>query len=142
MISKFRNTGQTCVCANRILVQEGVYDAFAEKLAVAVKKLKVGPGLEDGVSQGPLIDTAALDKVEEHVADAKSKGAKVMLGGDRHDRGGTSYHPTVLTDVTTHMKANRQDTFGPVAPRVRLPPPDADAALAHHNDLGCPPDYT
>src|SRR3546814_20147433 len=88
MISKFRNTGQTCVCANRILVQEGVYDAFAEKLAVAVKKLKVGPGLEDGVSQGPLIDTAALDKVEEHVADAKSKGAKVMLGGARHERGG------------------------------------------------------
>src|SRR3546814_10080892 len=94
-------------------VQEGVYDAFAEKLAVAVKKLKVGPGLEDGVSQGPLIDTAALDKVEEHVADAKSKGAKVMLGGARHERGGTFYQPTVLTDVTTQMKVTREETFGP-----------------------------
>src|SRR3546814_7529502 len=102
IISKFRNSGQTCVCANRILVQEGVYDAFAEKRAVAVKKLKVGPGLEDGVSQGPLIDTAALDKVEEHVADAKSKGAKVMLGGARHERGGTFYQPTVLTRSEEH----------------------------------------
>src|SRR3546814_4382636 len=109
MISKFRNTGQTCVCANRILVQEGVYDAFAEKLAVAVKKLKVGPGLEDGVSQGPLIDTAALDKVEEHVADAKSKGAKVMLGGARHERGGTFYQPTVLTDVTTRSEEHTSE---------------------------------
>src|SRR3546814_2263705 len=112
MISKFRNTGQTCVCANRILVQEGVYDAFAEKLAVAVKKMKVGPGLEDGVSQGPLIDTAALDKVEEHVADAKSQGAKVMLGGARHARGGTISEPTVLTDVTSQLKWTREETCG------------------------------
>jgi succinate-semialdehyde dehydrogenase / glutarate-semialdehyde dehydrogenase len=136
IISKFRNTGQTCVCANRILVQEGVYDAFAEKLAVAVKKLKVGPGLEDGVSQGPLIDQAALDKVEEHVADATSKGAKVMLGGTRHERGGTFYQPTVLTDVTTQMKVTREETFGPVAPLFRFKTEEEGVALANDTEFG------
>ena len=136
MISKFRNTGQTCVCANRILVQDGVYEAFAEKLAVAVKKLKVGPGLEDGVSQGPLIDQAALDKVEEHVADAKSKGAKVMLGGARHERGGTFYQPTVLTGVTTQMKVTREETFGPVAPLFRFKTEEEGIALANDTEFG------
>src|SRR5690606_25798146 len=101
MMSKFRNTGQTCVCANRIYVQDGVYDAFASKLAAAVAKLKVGNGLESGVSQGPLIDQSALEKVEEHVADALGKGARIVSGGKRHALGGTFYEPTVLADVTT-----------------------------------------
>ncbi|GAB4374393.1 MAG: NADP-dependent succinate-semialdehyde dehydrogenase [Kiloniellaceae bacterium] len=136
IISKFRNTGQTCVCANRILVQDGVYDAFAEKLAAAVKKLKVGPGLEDGVSQGPLIDQAALEKVEEHVADAKAKGAKVVLGGARHERGGTFYQPTVLTDVTTQMKVTREETFGPVAPLFRFKTEEEGVALANDTEFG------
>jgi succinate-semialdehyde dehydrogenase/glutarate-semialdehyde dehydrogenase len=136
LASKFRNAGQTCVCANRILVQDGVYEAFAEKLAVAVKKLKVGPGLEDGVSQGPLIDQAALDKVEEHVADAKSKGAKVMLGGARHERGGTFYQPTVLTGVTTQMKVTREETFGPVAPLFRFKTEEEGIALANDTEFG------
>jgi len=136
IISKFRNTGQTCVCANRILVQDGVYEAFAEKLAAAVKKLKVGPGLEDGVSQGPLIDTAALEKVEEHVDDGKSKGAKVVLGGARHERGGTFYQPTVLTDVTTQMKVTREETFGPVAPLFRFKTEEEGVALANDTEFG------
>ena len=136
IISKFRNTGQTCVCANRILVQDGVYEAFAEKLAEAVKKLKVGPGLEEGVSQGPLIDQAALEKVEEHVADATSKGAKVALGGARHERGGTFYQPTVLTDVTTDMKVTREETFGPVAPLFRFKTEEEGVALANDTEFG------
>jgi len=136
IISKFRNTGQTCVCANRILVQDGVYEAFAEKLAAAVKKLKVGPGLEDGVSQGPLIDQAALEKVEEHVADATAKGAKVVLGGARHERGGTFYQPTVLTDVTTQMKVTREETFGPVAPLFRFKTEEEGVALANDTEFG------
>ena len=136
MISKFRNTGQTCVCANRILVQEGVYEAFAAKLSDAVKKLKVGPGLEDGVGQGPLIDVAALEKVEEHVADATSKGAKVTLGGARHERGGTFYQPTVLTDVTTDMKVTREETFGPVAPLFRFKTEEEGVAMANDTEFG------
>ncbi|MEO3429166.1 NADP-dependent succinate-semialdehyde dehydrogenase [Pelagibius sp. CAU 1746] len=136
IISKFRNTGQTCVCANRILVQEGVYDEFAAKLAEAVKKLKVGPGLEDGVSQGPLIDVAALEKVEEHVADATAKGAKIALGGARHERGGTFYQPTVLTDVTTQMKVTREETFGPVAPLFRFKTEEEGVALANDTEFG------
>ncbi|MDX1423912.1 MAG: NAD-dependent succinate-semialdehyde dehydrogenase, partial [Kiloniellales bacterium] len=116
IMSKFRNTGQTCVCANRILVQDSVYDAFAAKLATAVKALKVGHGLEEGVSQGPLIDRAALEKVEEHLADATGKGAKVMVGGKRHERGGTFFQPTVLTEVTPEMKVTQEETFGPLAP--------------------------
>src|SRR3546814_13358295 len=104
--------------------------------AGAVKKLKVGPGLEDGVSQGPLIDTAARDKVEEHVADAKSKGAKVMLGGARHERGGTFYQPTVLTDVTTQMKVTREETFGPVAPLFRFKTEEEAVALATDTEFG------
>ncbi len=136
MMSKFRNTGQTCVCANRILVQDGVYDAFAAKLAQAVKGLKVGSGLEEGVTQGPLIDVAALEKVEEHVADAAAKGAKVAIGGARHDRGGTFYQPTVLTDVTTEMKVTREETFGPVAPLFRFKTEEEGIAMANDTEFG------
>ncbi len=136
MMSKFRNTGQTCVCANRILVQDGVYDAFAAKLAQAVKGLKVGSGLEEGVTQGPLIDVAALEKVEEHVADAAAKGAKVAIGGARHDRGGTFYQPTVLTDVTTDMKVTREETFGPVAPLFRFKTEEEGIAMANDTEFG------
>ncbi|MFK5996797.1 MAG: NAD-dependent succinate-semialdehyde dehydrogenase [Rhodobacterales bacterium] len=116
MISKYRNNGQTCVCANRIYVQEGVYDAFAEKLAVAVKAMKVGDGLEDGVSAGPLINMDAVEKVEEHIADATAKGAKVIVGGKRHALGGTYFQPTILTGVTSDMMVTNEETFGPVAP--------------------------
>ena len=136
IISKFRNTGQTCVCANRILVQDGVYDAFAAKLSEAVKDLKVGAGIEDGVSQGPLIDVAALEKVEEHVADATGKGAKIALGGARHERGGTFYQPTVLTEVTTEMKVTREETFGPVAPLFRFETEEEGVALANDTEFG------
>ena len=120
IISKFRNTGQTCVCANRLYVQDGVYDAFAEKLIAAVKQLRVGNGFEAGVAQGPLIDEAAVEKVEEHISDAVSKGARVLLGGKRHGLGGTFFEPTVLADVTSEMKVAREETFGPVAPLFRF----------------------
>jgi succinate-semialdehyde dehydrogenase / glutarate-semialdehyde dehydrogenase len=136
MMSKFRNTGQTCVCANRILVQDRVYDAFAAKLATAVKTLKVGYGLEEGVSQGPLIDLAGLEKVEEHVADATAKGAKVAVGGARHERGGTFYQPTVLTGVTTDMKVTREETFGPVAPLFRFKTEEEAIAMANDTEFG------
>jgi succinate-semialdehyde dehydrogenase / glutarate-semialdehyde dehydrogenase len=118
--SKFRNAGQTCVCANRILVQAGVYDAFAEKLSQAVADLKVGPGAEAGVTVGPLINAAAVEKVEAHVADAVKKGAHVVVGGKRSARGGTFYEPTVLTGVTPKMRVAREETFGPVAPLFKF----------------------
>jgi len=116
MLSKYRNTGQTCVCTNRFLVQEGVHDAFAQKLAAAVAGLKVGNGLEDGVTQGPLIDGAGLAKVEELLADAVAKGARVVCGGKRHARGGTFFEPTVLSGATPAMRLAREEIFGPVAP--------------------------
>jgi len=136
MMSKFRNTGQTCVCANRILVQDSVYDAFAAKLATAVKALKVGHGLEEGVSQGPLIDRAALEKVEEHLADATGKGAKVMVGGNRHERGGTFFQPTVLTEVTPEMKVTQEETFGPLAPLFRFKTEEEAIQLANDTEFG------
>ena len=120
MISKYRNNGQTCVCANRIYVQAGVYDAFAEKLAAAVNKMKIGDGFEDGVTTGPLITGDAVEKVEEHIEDAVSKGAKVVTGGKRHALGGTFFEPTVLTDVTRDMMVTNDETFGPVAPLFRF----------------------
>jgi succinate-semialdehyde dehydrogenase/glutarate-semialdehyde dehydrogenase len=120
MVSKFRNTGQTCVCANRIYVQSGVYDAFAEKLAAAARDMTVGNGLEDGVSQGPLIDPDALEKVEAHIADAVQKGAEITTGGGRHPLGGTFFTPTVLTEVNQEMRVAREETFGPVAPLFRF----------------------
>ena len=116
MASKYRNTGQTCVCANRILVQRGVAEAFADKLAAAVGALKVGNGLDDGVQQGPLIEPAALDKVEELLADAIDKGARVVCGGRRHRLGGTFFEPTVLAGATADMRLAREEIFGPVAP--------------------------
>jgi len=120
MISKYRNNGQTCVCANRIYVQSGVYDAFAEKLAVAVGKMKIGDGFGDGVTTGPLISEDAVEKVEDHIADATSKGAKVLTGGKRHELGGTFFEPTILTGVTREMKVAGEETFGPVAPLFKF----------------------
>ena len=134
--SKFRNTGQTCVCANRLLVQEGVYDAFSEKLAEAVKKLRVGDGLKGETEQGPLIDQGGLEKVEEHVADALSKGAKVVVGGKRHGLGGTFYEPTVLANVTTDMMVTREETFGPVAPLYRFKTEDQALKMANDTEFG------
>ena len=116
MVSKYRNTGQTCVCTNRFLVQQGVHDAFAHKLAAAVAGLKVGDGLEEGVTQGPLIDGAGLAKVEELLADAVAQGARVLCGGRRHARGGTFFEPTVLSGATPAMRLAREEIFGPVAP--------------------------
>ena len=136
MLSKYRNTGQTCVCANRLLVQEGVYESFAGKLAARVKQLKVGSGMEDGVTQGPLIDGQALAKVEAHLADAVAKGARILTGGKRHPRGGTFFEPTVLADVTAEMQCAREETFGPVAPLFRFKT-EADAvALANATEFG------
>jgi succinate-semialdehyde dehydrogenase/glutarate-semialdehyde dehydrogenase len=136
MASKYRNTGQTCVCANRFLVQDGVYDEFTARLSQAVSGLNVGNGLEDGVTQGPLIDQAGLDKVEEHVADAVENGARVVYGGERHELGGTFFQPTVLADVTTDMKVAREETFGPVAPLFRFSE-DAEAVrMANDTEFG------
>jgi succinate-semialdehyde dehydrogenase/glutarate-semialdehyde dehydrogenase len=118
--SKYRNAGQTCVCANRILVQDGVYDAFARKLADTVSSMKVGPGTETGTVIGPLIDMKAVEKVEDHIGDAVKKGAKVVVGGKRHKLGGSFFEPTVLTEVNTQMKVTREETFGPVAPLFRF----------------------
>jgi succinate-semialdehyde dehydrogenase/glutarate-semialdehyde dehydrogenase len=116
MVSKYRNNGQTCVCANRIYVQEGIYDAFAAKLAAAVGKMKIGDGFGEGVTTGPLITPSAVTKVEEHIADAVAKGAKVIAGGKRHALGGTFFEPTILTGMTQDMLVAQDETFGPVAP--------------------------
>jgi len=134
--SKYRNTGQTCVCANRLLVQDGVYDEFASRLAVAVDRLNPAPGLEQDATQGPLIDDAALAKVEEHVADARSKGARVVTGGGRHARGGRFYQPTVLADVTPDMLVAREETFGPVAPLFRFSTDEEAVAMANDTEFG------
>lgn len=136
MLSKFRNSGQTCVCANRILVQAGVYDAFAEKLAAATRALKVGDGLAAGVQQGPLIDKLAVEKVEEHIADAKAHGARVLAGGVRHPLGGTFFEPTVLTGVTDAMKIAREETFGPVAPLFRFETEAEAISMANATEYG------
>ncbi len=133
---KFRNNGQTCVCANRIYVQSGVYDAFAEKLSSAVTKLKVGDGMEVDTVLGPLIDTAAVNKVDEHIGDAKSKGAAVTLGGGRHGLGGLFYEPTILTDVTQDMAVAREETFGPLAPLFRFESEDEIIAMANDTIFG------
>ncbi len=136
IMSKFRNMGQTCVCANRFLVQDGVYDEFAEKLAAAAAALKVGNGADDGVQQGPLIDMAAVDKVEEHIEDALSKGATTLAGGKRHDMGGTYFEPTVLGGVDTQMKIAREETFGPVAPLFRFKDEAEAIRLANDTEYG------
>ncbi len=134
--SKYRNTGQTCVCANRIFVQDGVYDAFAAKLAEAVTALKPAPGLEAGATQGPLIDDRAVQKVEEHIGDALSKGARVVVGGRRHALGGRFFEPTILADVTVSMLIAREETFGPVAPLFRFRTEAEAIALANDTPFG------
>jgi succinate-semialdehyde dehydrogenase/glutarate-semialdehyde dehydrogenase len=134
--SKFRNMGQTCVCANRILVQDGVYDAFAAKLCAAVAKLKVGDGLAPDVTQGPLIDMKAVEKVEDHIRDACAKGAKILAGGKRHALGGTFFEPTILASVDTQMKIAREETFGPVAPLFRFRTDDDAVAMANDTEFG------
>jgi succinate-semialdehyde dehydrogenase/glutarate-semialdehyde dehydrogenase len=136
MASKYRNTGQTCVCANRLLIQDGVYDAFVAKLVAAVEKLKVGNGMEEGVTQGPLINTDAVRKVEEHVADAVSKGAKVVTGGARHALGGTFFQPTVLVDVPREAMVFHEETFGPVAPLFRFKTEEEAVRLANDTPFG------
>jgi succinate-semialdehyde dehydrogenase/glutarate-semialdehyde dehydrogenase len=134
--SKYRNTGQTCVCANRLLVQNGVYDAFTAKLADAVKALKVADGMTEGAQQGPLIDMSAIEKVEDHIRDALSKGARVVIGGERHSLGGTFFQPTVLADVTTEMKVTRDETFGPVAPLFRFDTEEQAIKMANDTEYG------
>ncbi|AWI79322.1 succinate-semialdehyde dehydrogenase (NADP(+)) [Parazoarcus communis] len=136
MVSKYRNAGQTCVCSNRFLVQEGVYEAFADKLATAVAALKVGKGTEDGVTQGPLIDEAAIAKVESLVADAVGKGAQVVTGGARHEFGGTWFQPTILTDVTPEMAVAKEEIFGPVAPLFRFRTEEEAVAMANDTEFG------
>lgn len=134
--SKFRNAGQTCVCANRLYVQDGVYDEFARKLAVAVGELKVGDGREEGVTQGPLIEEKAVRKIEQHIEDAQAKGAKLLLGGKRHALGHSFFEPTVLTDVTSDMLVAHEETFGPLAPLFRFKTEDEVIAMANDTEFG------
>ena len=134
--SKYRNTGQTCVCVNRIYVQDSVYDAFAAKLSVAVSKLNPANGLEDGATQGPLIDDKAVTKVEEHIEDALKHGARVVVGGKRHAKGGRFFQPTVLADVTPKMMISREETFGPVAPLFRFKTEEEALTLANDTEFG------
>ncbi len=136
LMSKYRNTGQTCVCANRLLVQSGIYDAFAEKLAAAVSKMQVGNGLEGDFDQGPLIDMAAVEKVEEHISDAVGKGAEIAVGGKRHDKGGTFFEPTILTGVTTDMAVAREETFGPLAPLFKFETEAEAIQMANDTEFG------
>jgi len=134
--SKYRNTGQTCVCANRLLVQAGVYDQFAQKLHAAVGKLRVGDGLAGVTDQGPLIDSKAVAKIEEHIADAVAKGATIQLGGKRHALGGTFFEPTILTQVTPQMLIAREETFGPVAPLFKFHTEAEAIAMANDTEFG------
>ncbi len=136
MASKFRNAGQTCVCANRIYVQDGVYDEFARKLTAEVAKLKVGPGDEAGVTTGPLINAAAVAKAKDHVSDAVAKGAEIAIGGKPHESGENFFAPTVLTEVTTEMKITREETFGPVAPLYRFSKDEEVVELANATEFG------
>ena len=136
MASKYRNSGQTCVCANRIYVQDGIYDALAERLVEAVSKLKVGDGSQEGSTQGPLIDEDAIAKVQSHIADATEKGATVRIGGKRSALGGTFFEPTVLTGVTQDMKVSKEETFGPLAPLFRFKTEDEAVAMANDTEFG------
>ena len=136
IISKYRNAGQTCVCANRIYVQAGVYDAFAEKLVAAVGALKVGNGFDPEVLQGPLIDFAAVEKIEDHIQDAVAKGGRVLLGGRRHALGQTFFEPTVLSEVTSQMKVAREETFGPLAPLFRFESDEEGIQMANDTEFG------
>ncbi|MFC7367462.1 MULTISPECIES: NAD-dependent succinate-semialdehyde dehydrogenase [Vreelandella] len=134
--SKYRNSGQTCVCTNRFLVQSGVYDAFVEKLAKRVAQLNVGNGLEEGVMQGPLINQAAVEKVESHIADALEKGGRLVCGGKPHALGGTFFEPTIIADVTDDMRVAREETFGPLAPVFRFETDDEAVAMANATEFG------
>jgi len=134
--SKYRNAGQTCVCANRLLVQSGIHEAFTERFAKAVAELKVGNGLDNGTQQGPMIDAAAVEKVEEHIADALAKGAKILTGGSSHALGGTFFEPTVLVGATTDMMVAREEIFGPVAPIFKFDDEDEAVALANDTEFG------
>ncbi|HZJ97438.1 MAG TPA: NADP-dependent succinate-semialdehyde dehydrogenase [Oligella sp.] len=136
MMSKYRNAGQTCVCANRIYVQDEIYDAFAEKFVAAVNQIKVGDGTVEGVNQGPLIDEAAVTKVQDHIADALSKGAKVATGGKPHSLGGLFFEPTVVTEVTSEMKVAREETFGPLAPLFRFKTEEEVVQMANNTEYG------
>jgi succinate-semialdehyde dehydrogenase/glutarate-semialdehyde dehydrogenase len=136
LASKYRNTGQTCVCANRLLIQAGVYDEFARRLKSAVAQLRVGDGLAGVTDQGPLIDAKAVSKVEEHIADALAKGAGILLGGRRHALGGTFFEPTILTDVTPKMLVAREETFGPVAPLFKFETEAQAVAMANDTEFG------
>ena len=136
LASKYRNTGQTCVCANRLLVQDSVYEAFTGKLVRAVSELKVGDGLKGATDQGPLIDAQALAKVEEHIADALSRGARIAVGGKRHALGGTFFQPTVITEVTPEMMVAREETFGPVAPLFRFASEAEAVRMANDTEFG------
>ena len=136
IISKFRNNGQTCVCANRIYVQSGVYDAFAQKLAAKLSTLKVGNGLEQDTIFGPLIDENAIAKVEEHIADATRKGANLVCGGSAHPLGGTFFEPTVLTGVTQEMTIASEETFGPVAPLFRFEKDEDVVFMSNETEFG------
>ncbi|NUF13301.1 NAD-dependent succinate-semialdehyde dehydrogenase, partial [Acinetobacter oleivorans] len=136
MASKYRNSGQTCVCANRVYVQDGIYDALADRLVEAVSKLKVGDGRQEGSTQGPLIDEDAIAKVQSHIADATEKGATVRIGGQRSALGGTFFEPTVLTGVTQDMKVSKEETFGPLAPLFRFKTEDEAVAMANDTEFG------
>ena len=136
MASKYRNAGQTCVCANRLFVQDGIYDEFARRLTEASAAMKVGDGLEEGVEQGPIIDDQGLAKVERHVADAIAKGATVLTGGKRHSLGGTFYEPTVLTGMSSDMQMYGEETFGPVAGLFRFSTDDEAVAMANDTEFG------
>jgi succinate-semialdehyde dehydrogenase/glutarate-semialdehyde dehydrogenase len=136
LISKYRNNGQTCVCANRLYIQDGIYDAFVEKLTAAVAKLNIGNGLENGVTTGPLIDAKAMAKVQEHIADAVSKGARVVAGGKPHALGGTFFEPTVLVDVPRNAAVAKEETFGPLAPLFRFKDEADVIAMANDTEFG------
>ena len=134
--SKYRNAGQTCVCVNRLYIQDGIYEAFAEKFKAAVAKLKVGNGLEEGVTIGPLIDTKAAAKVQEHIDDAVSQGAKVIAGGKAHANGGSYFEPTILADVPKSAKVSKEETFGPLAPLFRFKDEAEVIELANDTEFG------
>jgi succinate-semialdehyde dehydrogenase/glutarate-semialdehyde dehydrogenase len=136
MMSKFRNAGQTCVCANRIFVQDGIYDAFAKRLAEATDALQVGNGITDGVEQGPIIDDQGLAKIKQHVEDAVGKGATLLTGGKPHALGGTFFEPTVLTEMTSDMQLFREETFGPVAALFKFSDEDDAIAMANDSEFG------
>ena len=136
LASKYRNAGQTCVCTNRFLIQDGIYDQFVEKLTAAVNGLKVGNGMDEGVTQGPMINAAAVEKIEDHLSDAVSKGATITTGGKRHDLGGSFFEPTVICNVTTEMKVAREETFGPLAPIFRFSTEEEAIAMGNDTEFG------